>query len=162
MNPPLSKTKSCAMLVGRRNLAYLFFYFLCGIPVGQMTKEERRDLRKMLKVELNKVQGLSSKLKARELQLRGQSQSAEMYTSLSDAEFQSMGVVAVVGDKGQESKEAKRSTKHSASLLAVEMKSLSFSLSVTHTHTELCNLGLLSLQLLLSLRKEAHTDSRAL
>lgn len=60
---------------------------LMGIPAGQMTKEERRDLRKMLKVELNKVQGLSSKLKARELQLRGQSQSAEMYPSLSDAEF---------------------------------------------------------------------------
>eukprot|EP00250_Pteridium_aquilinum_P020543 c24856_g5_i1 orf=2-1237(-) len=48
------------------------------VPVDGMTREERRELRKKLKEDLMTVQSLTSKLEARELQLR-QSQSAQVH-----------------------------------------------------------------------------------
>lgn len=65
-----------------------------------MTKDVRRKLRKKLKEDLIKLQGLSSKLEARELQLR-QSRSVTVHPSLSDAQF-SGNDLSVRGAGGKE------------------------------------------------------------
>jgi hypothetical protein len=60
---------------------------LMSISPGKMKRDQRRELRNFLRVELTKVQGLFSKLEERESQLRSMYQSGEeVYPSLSDAE----------------------------------------------------------------------------
>lgn len=66
----------------------------------EMTKDVRRKLRKKLKEDLIKLQGLSTKLEARELQLR-QSRSVTVHPSLSDAQF-SGNDLSVRGAGGKE------------------------------------------------------------
>ena len=59
-----------------------------SVLAEKMKKDQRRELRNLLRVELNKVQGLSLKLEERELQLRRRYQCMEeVYPSLSDAEL---------------------------------------------------------------------------
>ena len=59
-----------------------------SISPEKMKRGQRRELRNLLRVELNKVQGLSLKLEERELQLRRRYQCMEeIYPSLSDAEL---------------------------------------------------------------------------
>ena len=53
----------------------------------EMTRDMRRKVRQKLKDDLNKVLGLSSKLEARELQLRQQSRLTTAHPSISDAQF---------------------------------------------------------------------------
>lgn len=57
------------------------------IPAVEMRKEPRRELRKRLREDLSIVQGLYSRLEARELQLKRHSQSTGTYPTLSDAQF---------------------------------------------------------------------------
>ncbi|KAI5072162.1 hypothetical protein GOP47_0012268 [Adiantum capillus-veneris] len=58
------------------------------IPAAEMRRESRRELRKRLREELGIVQGLYSKIEARELQLKRQhSHSTGVYPALSDAQF---------------------------------------------------------------------------
>ncbi|MCO5558576.1 hypothetical protein L7F22_012161 [Adiantum nelumboides] len=58
------------------------------ILAAEMRRESRRELRKRLREELGIVQGLYSKIEARELQLKRQhSHSTGVYPALSDAQF---------------------------------------------------------------------------
>ena len=59
-----------------------------SVSPEKMKRGKRRELRNFLRVELSKVQGLSSKLEERESQLRRMYMSEEeIYPSLSDAEL---------------------------------------------------------------------------
>eukprot|EP00250_Pteridium_aquilinum_P012984 c21062_g1_i1 orf=790-2349(+) len=57
------------------------------IPAAEMRKESRKEIRKRLREELSIVQGLYSRLEARELQLKRHSHSTGVYPTLSDAQF---------------------------------------------------------------------------
>lgn len=67
------------------------------IPAAEMRKESRREIRKRLREELSIVQGLYSKLEARELQLKRHSHSTGVYPTMSDAQFSGNDVRSTAG-----------------------------------------------------------------